>query len=201
MCVSGSGWARDARAGCWATMHLLSGRLTPVTLSVTNPTVAGGCSRLRENRKPSVLADFGCIRLVVFVLQGGRHLLMALVDRLKAVIDGMPDDGSVSLPVTWLRGLLDAEGDSPGTGRLLTLQEAGYIVGRSAGTVRTWANSGQLEGAFKLQGRSWRISESAIQLFVERQQSGEHEPPTVRNSGGVDIGAWRQHLPPDRGVA
>ncbi len=87
---------------------------------------------------------------------------MGLVDRLKAIIEGMPDGGSVSLPVTWLRDLLDAEGDSPGTGRLLTLEEAGDIVGRSAGTVRTWANSGQLEGAFKLQGRSWRVPESAI---------------------------------------
>ena len=39
---------------------------------------------------------------------------MGLVDRLKAIIDVMPDGGSVSLPVTWLRDLLDAEGDSPG---------------------------------------------------------------------------------------
>jgi hypothetical protein len=28
---------------------------------------------------------------------------MGLVDRLKAIIEGMPDGGSVSLPVTWLR--------------------------------------------------------------------------------------------------
>ena len=96
---------------------------------------------------------------------------MGLVDRLKAVIDGMPDGGSVSLPVIWLRHLLDAEGDSPGTGRLLTLEEAGTIVSRSPGTIRTWANSGQLEGAFKLQNRSWRIPEKALQGFIERQQA------------------------------
>ena len=73
----------------------------------------------------------------------GRRLEMGLVDRLKAIIDGMPDGGSVSLPVTWLRNLLDAEGDSGGMDRLLTLEEAGSVVGRSPGTVRTWANSGQ----------------------------------------------------------
>ena len=126
---------------------------------------------------------------------------MCLVDRLRTIIDGMPDGGSVSLPVTWLRDQLAQEGDGPGVGRLLTLGEAGAIVGRSASTVRTWANSGQLEGAFKLQNRSWTIPESALQRFIERQQSGEHEPPTVRESGPVDLGAWRKHVRPDEGAA
>ena len=124
---------------------------------------------------------------------------MGLVDRLKAVIDGMPDGGSVSLPVIWLRHLLDAEGDSLGTGRLLTLEEAGTIVSRSPGTIRTWANSGQLEGAFKLQNRSWRIPEKALQGFIERQQAGEHEAPTVRAQGPVDLSSWRRHVPPGKG--
>ena len=114
---------------------------------------------------------------------------MGLAERLRAVIDGMPNDGSVSLSVTWLRDLIDAEGDSPGRGPLLTLEEVGRIFGRSESTVRTWANSGQLEGAFKLQNRSWRIPELAIQRFIECQQSGE--PPTVRSSSPVDLGSWR----------
>ena len=124
---------------------------------------------------------------------------MALLERLKAVIEGMPDDGSISLPVTWLRNLLDAEGDSPGTDRLLTLEEAGNIVGRSASTVRTWLNTGQLDG-FKLNGRSWRIRESALRNFIERQEAGEHEPPTVRN-GSIDLGAWRSIAPSKKGAA
>ncbi len=126
---------------------------------------------------------------------------MGLVDRLRAIVEPMPADASVTLSVAWLRDLLAAEGDSPGLDRLLALEEAGEVVGRSPSTIRTWANSDQLEGAFKLQGRSWRIPESAIQRFVERQQSSEHEPRTVRNSGSVDISAWREHIPPDRGVA
>jgi hypothetical protein len=60
----------------------------------------------------------------------------------------MPQDGSVQLPVAFLSQLIEAEGTGPGVGRLLTLQEAGDIVGRSPGTIRTWANSGQLEGAY-----------------------------------------------------
>ena len=118
---------------------------------------------------------------------------MGLVDRLKAIIDVMPEGGSVSLPVTWLRDLLDAEGDSPGMGRLLTLEEAGEFVSRSPSTVRTWLNTGRLDG-FKLSGRAWRIRESALRSFIERQESGEHEPPTIRNSGSVELGDWRNHV-------
>ena len=126
-------------------------------------------------------------------LQSGGRLEMGLVDRLKAIIDVMPDGGSVSLPVTWLRDLLDAEGDSPGMGRLLTLEEAGEIVGRSPSTVRTWLNTGRLDG-FKLNGRTWRIRESALRSFIERQECGKHEPPTIRGSRSVELGDWRNHV-------
>jgi len=126
-------------------------------------------------------------------LASGRRLEMGLVDRLKAIIDVMPDGASVSLPVTWLRDLLDAEGDSPGMGRLLTLEEAGEIVRRSPSTVRTWLNMSRLDG-FKLNGRTWRIRESALRSFIERQESGEHEPPTIRSPRSVELGDWRNHV-------
>ena len=125
---------------------------------------------------------------------------MGLADRLRAIIEHMPDGGSVSLPVTWLRELLNAEGDSPGVGRLLTIEETAEIVGRSPSTVRTWLNTEQLDG-LKLNGRSWRIRESALRSFIEQQEAGEHEPPTIRSSESVDIGDWRQHMPPDKGAA
>ncbi len=116
---------------------------------------------------------------------------MGLVDRFKAIIEGIPAGGSVSLPVTWLRDLLDAEGDSPGMDRLLTLEEVSEVVGRSSSTVRTWLNTSRLDG-FKLNGRAWRIRESALRSFIERQESGE--PPTIRSSGSVELGDWRNHV-------
>ena len=126
---------------------------------------------------------------------------MGLVDRMRAIVEPMPDDASVTLSVEWLRGQLAEEGEQ-GVGRLLTLEEAGEIVGRSPSTIRTWANGGQLNGAFKLQGRSWRIPEATVQRFIERQQSGEHELPMVARSGPVDLGDWRKHVKPgERGVA
>ena len=124
---------------------------------------------------------------------------MGLADRIRAIVDPMPDDGAVTLSVAFLRGLLDAEGSEPGTGRLLTLEQAGEIVGRSPSTIRTWANSDQLEGAFKLQNRSWRIPESALQHFIERQQADE--PPAVKAGAPVDLGSWRKYVEPDHGAA
>ena len=108
----------------------------------------------------------------------------------------MPREGSVTLPVAWLRDLL-AEDGQPGS-ELLTLDQAAEIVGRASSTVRTWLNQGELEG-FKLNNRSWRIRESALQVFIEKQEAGEHEPPTVRSDGPVDLGAWREHT--DEGAA
>ncbi len=67
---------------------------------------------------------------------------MSLAARLRAIVDPMPSDGSVTLSVAFLRGLLETEGESPGMGRLLTLEEAGKVVARSPSTIRTWANTG-----------------------------------------------------------
>ena len=125
---------------------------------------------------------------------------MSLVDRLRSIVDPMPADASVTLSVAFLRGLLEAEGDSPGDGRLLTLEETAEIVGRSASTVRTWLNTGRLDG-FKLNGRSWCVRESALQEFIRQQESGEHASPTVKDGAPVDLGAWRKHVKPDKGAA
>ena len=61
---------------------------------------------------------------------------MGLVARLRAMVEHMPPDASVTLSVDWLRAQLVDEGDGPGVGRLLTLGEAGAIVGRSAAKLK-----------------------------------------------------------------
>ena len=125
---------------------------------------------------------------------------MGLIDRLRAIVESMPADASVTLSVSWLRDNLDAEGDSPGPDRLLTLEEAGEVVGRSPSTIRTWLNTERLAG-FKLNGRTWRIRESALRSFIERQEASGHEAPTIRSSRSVELGDWRQHMRPEKGAA
>ncbi len=118
---------------------------------------------------------------------------------LRALVEDTPADGAVTVPVTWHQDLLDARGDSSEM-RLLTLEETAEFFGLSVSTVRTWLNTGQLDG-FKLNGRSWRIPERALHEFIERQQSGEHEPRTIPSSASVDLGGWREHMKAENGAA
>lgn len=94
---------------------------------------------------------------------------MTLADRLAAVVDGMPEDGAVTLPVAWLRAQLEAEesGDGAG-GRIanLTVEEVAEELGRRPSTIRGYLGSGDLRG-YKLRGREWRIPRGAVREFVD----------------------------------
>jgi hypothetical protein len=53
--------------------------------------------------------------------------------------------------------------------RDLTVAEFGILMGRSSVTATTWCASGQVPGAYKLQGRAWRIPRASVQRFKEQQ--------------------------------
>jgi hypothetical protein len=118
---------------------------------------------------------------------------MDLRERLKAMVDGMPPGSSVSVPVDWLRECLAAEereGDRPD--RLLTLEDVAGEVGRAVSTVRTWCNSGKLEGAFRLNGKDWRIPSASLRRYLEAQANPEATAGTIDGNGHPKIGAWRK---------
>lgn len=112
---------------------------------------------------------------------------MSLRSHLASVVEGMPEGASVSLPVDWIRSLLEEEPEA-GVPELLDLEEVAEIVGRAVSTVRTWCNTGELEGAFKLRGREWKVPREALRRFLEEQGS---ERPDPTPSGPVDLGSWR----------
>ena len=117
---------------------------------------------------------------------------MSLRSELSAILKGMPPGSAVSLPVEWLRSLLAEDARQGGRpDRLLTLEEVAELAGRSKSTVRTWANSGMIEGAFRLHGREWRIPSRAWERHLESLQKGE-EGPEVAEVGSVDLGSWRR---------
>ena len=116
---------------------------------------------------------------------------MSLRSELLAIVGGMPEGSAVSLPVEWLRSLLAADAlAGGGPDRLLTLEEVAELAGRSVSTVRTWCNSGMIEGAFRLHGREWRVPESAWRKHLEASQKPE-KGLEVPKGGPVDLGAWR----------
>ncbi|OLD63922.1 MAG: hypothetical protein AUF65_00810 [Chloroflexi bacterium 13_1_20CM_50_12] len=56
---------------------------------------------------------------------------------------------------------------------LLTLQEAGDILGVSSYTVREWINQGKLEGVRI--GVRWKVRPEAIERYIDRNTKPEEE--------------------------
>jgi excisionase family DNA binding protein len=64
----------------------------------------------------------------------------------------------------------------------LTVSELAARFHRSASTVRDWCEHGRFEGAYKLNGRDWRIPQVGVDAFLAEQ----------RGEGVVaQLGAWR----------
>ncbi len=76
----------------------------------------------------------------------------------------------------------------------LTVEEAGDVLGRSPSTVRDYCRRDLLPGAYRQQGREWKIPRAAIRAF-QRSEAGEVKPVTTRRRRGeVDLGSWRREL-------
>ncbi len=116
---------------------------------------------------------------------------MNLHRRLSEVVHGLPDGSAVMLPVeavhTWLA---DESAGTDGPLGDLTLTQVATATGRAVSTIRTWANSGKLPGAYKLNGRDWRIPSSALRAFLDAQANGAGAHPTL-DDREADLSAWR----------
>ena len=94
---------------------------------------------------------------------------MKLSDRLTRMIDGMPDGGSISLPVDTVRDWLNDNGS--GLDQDLTVEEVGKFFHRSPITIRTWIRAGRLE-AYHFRGKEYRITRAALEDFQDQQRNG-----------------------------
>ena len=120
---------------------------------------------------------------------------MGLTEQLMRIVEGMPDEAAVTLPVKWLRRLLKLDGQSSVEIDDLTCEQAAGILGRSPSTVRDWCRAGQIPGAYRLKGREWRIPRSGLREFLNRQ--GDCRPRTVRPRR-EDLSAWRTYMGKER---
>ncbi|SRR5712692_2830650 len=126
---------------------------------------------------------------------------------LRALAEALPPGSAVPVPREWLLELLDGSADvgtPPTLTADLTCREAGTLLGRSASTVRTWLESGELEG-YKQRAREWRVTPGAIERFRERERArgpGQASGPPKDGPRGrpVDLGAWRKAAPRSQGV-
>jgi hypothetical protein len=111
---------------------------------------------------------------------------MNLANRLRELAEHLPPGGSLTLTRDGLLDLAAADGgqaDQPAADAAFTVAELATRFHRSASTVRGWCEHGRFEGAYKLNGRDWRIPLSALDVFLAEQRG---EGPLVAH-----LGAWR----------
>ena len=94
---------------------------------------------------------------------------MKIPDRLRRMIDGMPDGASVILSVEDVKGWLSENGS--GLDHDLTVEEVGRFFDRSPATIRAWIRAGRLD-AYRFRGNEYRITHAALEEFQGQERSG-----------------------------
>jgi hypothetical protein len=107
---------------------------------------------------------------------------MNLANRLRELAERLPPGTALTLTREGLLALAadDVAPDAPQVD--LTVAELAARFHRAASTVRQWCERGRFEGAYKLNGRDWRVPLVALDGFLAKQR-GERRV--------AQLGAWR----------
>jgi|SRR3989442_9567459 len=110
---------------------------------------------------------------------------MSLAERLRELAERLPSGGSLTLTRDGLLTLAASDGDQADQAVApqadFTVAELAARFHRSASTVRDWCEHGRFESAYKLNGRDWRVSQAAVDLFLAQQR---------RQGPVAQLGAW-----------
>jgi hypothetical protein len=88
--------------------------------------------------------------------------------------------------------LLDGEASAPAPEGDLTCKAAGGIIGRHDSTVRGMCERGEFPGAYRQNGREWRIPRGALTAYQATQRTGKTAGKTAVRTRPVDLGSWRK---------
>lgn len=108
----------------------------------------------------------------------------------RQILDALPDEALI--PVGFVRRLIAervVEDSEPLAD--LSVDEVARALGRAASTIRAWAASGQLR-AYKLNGREWRVTRTALREYQDRQRQASVKRPVFRRGTGSDLSSWRE---------
>lgn len=108
-------------------------------------------------------------------------------------------DAHALVPAEEVLERLPVSTEGPGVDPLaaLDVDAAGEVLGRSPSTVRDYCRRELLPGAFRQQGREWRIPPDAIRAF----QTGEAKTAAGQANGAgksqddTDLSSWRKEIP------
>ncbi len=65
----------------------------------------------------------------------------------------------------------------------LTIRDLAQLFGKQPSTVRAWVERGDFAGAYKLHGKEWRVPESGVEAFQNRQRGATSD---------AGLSAWRK---------
>ncbi len=118
---------------------------------------------------------------------------MRLARDLASAVEGIPDGGSVTLPVAWLRERLEGAEDDVVVD--LTVEQVANKLGRTPSTVRNWLAAGDIPEAYRFKRREWRIPPSALERFLDKQRTAPQATATTVGARTLALDEWRKHLP------
>ena len=110
-----------------------------------------------------------------------------MTDDLSTLLADLPDDAL--LPVGWIRARLRAPVAPKSDGLAdLSCDVVAKQLGRKPGTIRGWCARGEIEGAYRLNDREWRIPAASLRAYLDK--AAERKDP--RNGAAPDLGSWRR---------
>jgi excisionase family DNA binding protein len=116
-----------------------------------------------------------------------------MTSEIASLLALLPDEAMV--PIGWVRNRL-AKADRQAGLADLSVPEVAHALGRAPSTVRAWCAAGEIEGAYKLRGREWRVTRAALRAWQDRQSKpvaaaeASKSPPRTGK-----LGDWRNAFP------
>jgi hypothetical protein len=122
----------------------------------------------------------------------GQDSLLAGAEGAVTARFAVGEGATVPVPREWLLDLLAIAVTAPATGVPMdpTVEVIASRYGRAASTIRGWCEAGRFSGAYKLNGREWRIPPSALEAF-EAQERRYERPSGVRGGRAQSLSDWR----------
>jgi excisionase family DNA binding protein len=116
---------------------------------------------------------------------------------LRSLAEALPENQAVPVPREWLLELLGGKPVESSAAQAptvdLTCHQVAESLGRDASTVRAWAARGEFPGAYRLNGREWRIPAESLHAWQEGQRQRPSKSAASIRPGGrrLPLSSWR----------
>ena len=107
-------------------------------------------------------------------------------EQLAKLLSDLPDDALV--PVRWVRARLQRPAITDDGVGDLSCADVAKTLGRTPGCIRSWCARAEIQGAYRLNGREWRIPRTSLRQYLDAQAQQKRDVV----AGPVNLGSWRR---------